>query len=93
MGNSDSQISLVCRHQAAARRPTFPRSNSASLSVSLEAALALVAVSAIAICISGLTHATSKSSHEEKQKFLARVEWLPVTSRSYVTHSLTDGQL
>ena len=35
----------------------------------------------------------SKSSDEEKEKFLAWVEKLPVTSRSYVTHSLTDGQL
>ena len=33
----------------------------------------------------------SKSSDEEKEKFLARVEWLPVTSRLYVTHeSQTD---
>ena len=92
MANSDSQISLACRHQAAARKPTFPRSNSAPQPVSLEAAQTLVAASAIASCISGLPHATSKSSYEEKQKFLARVEWLPVTSRSYVTHSLTHSQ-
>ena len=32
----------------------------------------------------------SKSSDEEKEKFLAWVEWLPVTSRTHVTHSLTD---
>ena len=63
-----------------------------TLPVSLEAAQTLVAASAIASCISGLPHATSKSSYEEKQKFLARVEWLPVTSRSYVTHSLTHSQ-
>ena len=89
MANSDSQISLTCRHQAAALKPTFPRSNSAPPHVSLEAAQTLVAASAIASCVSGLPHVTSKSSDEEKQKFLARVEWLPVTSRSYVTHSLT----
>ena len=89
MANSDSQISLACRHQAAALKPTFPRSNSALPHVSLEAAQTLVAASAIASCVSGLPHVTSKSSDEEKQKFLARVEWLPVTSRSYVTHSLT----
>ena len=88
MDNSNSQISLACRHQAAARKPTFPRSNSAPLPVSLGAAQTLVAASAIASCISGLPHATSKSSYEE---FLARVEWLPVTSRSYVTHSQTDN--
>ena len=29
--------------------------------------------------------AVSKSSDEEKEMFLARVEWLPVTSRSHVT--------
>ena len=86
MANSDSQISL-------ALKPTFPRSNSAPPHVSLEAAQTLVAASAIASCVSGLPHVTSKSSDEEKQKFLARVKWLPVTSRSYVTHSLTDGQL
>ena len=91
MDNSNSQISLACRHQAAARKPTFPRSNSAPLPVSLGAAQTLVAASAIASCISELPHATSKSSYEEKQKFLARVEWLPVTSRSYVTHSQTDN--
>ena len=54
----------------------------------------LVAASAIASCVSGLPHATYKSSdEEEKENFLARVLWLPVTSRSYVTHSLTDGHL
>ena len=52
-------------------------------------AASLVAASAIASCVSGLPHVTSKSSDEEKQKFLARVEWLPVTSRLYVTHALT----
>ena len=91
MTNSDSQISLACRHQAAALKPTFLRSNSAPPHVSLEAAQTLVAASAIASCVSGLPHVKSKSSDEEKQKFLARVEWLPVTSRSYVTHSQSDN--
>ena len=45
--------------------------------------LTLVAASAIASCVSGLLHVTSKSSDEEKEKCLARVEWLPVTSRTH----------
>ena len=49
--------------KAAARKPTFPRSNSASLPVSLEVAQTLVAVSAIASCISGPPHATSKTDN------------------------------
>ena len=52
--------------------------------------LTLVAASAIASCVSELLHVTSKSSDEEKENFLARVEWLPVTFRTHVTHSLTD---
>ena len=51
--------------------------------------LTLVAASAIASCVSELLHVTSKSSDEEKENFLARVEWLPVTSRTHVTHSRT----
>ena len=43
--------------------------------------------SAIANCVSGLPHVSSKSSDKEKEVFLARVEWLPVTSRS---HGRTD---
>ena len=52
----------------------------------------LVAACTIASCVSGLPYVTSKSSDEEKQKFLTRVEWLPMTSRSYVTHALTHRQ-
>ena len=59
-----------------------------------KAAYFTVAASAIASCVSELLHVTSKSSDEEKEKFLARVEWLsPVTSRTHVTHSLTHGQI
>ena len=46
--------------------------------------------SAIASCVSGLPHVSSKSSDEEKEMFLARVEWLPVTSRSHGQMSQTD---
>ena len=53
--------------------------------------LTLVAASAIASCVSELLHVTSKSSDEEKENFLAQVEWLPVTSRTHVTHSLTHS--
>ena len=36
-------------------------------------------------CVSGLPLVSSKSSDEEREVFLARVEWLPVT--------VTDGQM
>ena len=61
---------LVCRHQAAACKPTF-QFNSAHRPFQ---AAALVAANAIASCVSGLPHITSKSSdEEEKENFLARV--------------------
>ena len=41
-------------------------------------------------CVSGLPLVSSKSSDEEREVFLARVEWLPVTFRS---HTVTDGQM
>ena len=49
------------------------------LSSALFKRLTLVAASVIDSCVSWLLHVTSKSSEEEKEKFLARVEWLPVT--------------
>ena len=39
--------------------------------------------SAIASCVSALLHISSKSSDQEKEMFLARVEWLTVTFRSH----------
>ena len=71
MDNSDSRISFVSHHQAAACKPTF-RSN--SVRAALLKRLTLVAASAIASCVSELLHVTSKSSDEEKKKFLARVK-------------------
>ena len=43
----------------------------------------------LSLCVSGLPHVSSKSSDEEKEVFLARVEWLPVTSRSHGSHRPT----
>ena len=51
-------------------------------------AFTLVSASTIASCVSGLPHVTSKFGDEEKENFLALVEWLPVTSRSH-THTRT----
>ena len=51
-------------------------------------AFTLVSASNIASCVSGLHHVMSKFSDEEKENFLALVEWLPVTSRSH-THTHT----
>ena len=48
-------------------------------------------VSLLAVSVGCYVHVTSKSSDEEKEKFLARIEWLPVTSRSYVILSQTDN--
>ena len=45
--------------------------------------------SAITKCVSELLLVLFKSSDEEIEMFLARVKWLPVTSRS---HMVTDGQ-
>ena len=84
MDNCDSLISLVYRHQAAARKPIF-RSN--SVPPPFFKCLTLVCASAIASCVNGLPLVTSKSSDEEKENFLAWVEWLPVTSQ---THGQTD---
>ena len=69
MDNSDYRISLGCHHQAAARNfdlflPRYP----------FKAAYLIVAASTIASCVSELVHVTSKSSDEEKEKLLARIE-------------------
>ena len=47
--------------------------------------------SAIAGCASGLQmpDVTSQSSNAIERNVLAQVEWLPVTSHSHITHSLT----
>ena len=50
-------------------------------------------VSAITCCVSRLPRVSSKSSDEEKEIFLARVESLPVTSRSHVTDGQTTVRL
>ena len=52
--------------------------------------LTLVGASTIASCVSELVDITSKSSGEENEMFLARIEWLPVTSRSHTGTSRTD---
>ena len=90
MDNSDCRILLICHQVAAARKPTL-QSDSAPPPFKV-AYFSLWLVPLLYSCVSWLLHVTSKSSNEEKEKFqLARVEWLPVTSRSYVTHSLTDN--
>ena len=69
----------------AARKPTF-------LSNSVQPPISSGTLVANASCVSGLPHVMSKSSdEEEKENFLAQVEWLPVTSRSYATQSLTHS--
>ena len=40
--------------------------------------------------VSEVSHVSSKSSDEEKEMLLARVEWLPVTSHSHGQTSQTD---
>ena len=92
MDNTDSRISLVCRHQAAARKHTF-RSDSAPSS-SKAAYFHLSLYSSIAGCVSGLPNATSKSSLVEKENFLAQVEWLPVIPCSQrLSYRLTNVRL
>ena len=59
MDNSDSRNSLICRHQAATRKATC-RSNSARRPFQ---AATLVAASAIASCVSGLSHVTSSPAN------------------------------
>ena len=87
MNNLDSRIGLVRRLQAAKYKLT---SRSNFLSRAIAKRLLLSGAGAIAGCVSGLFGVASNSSDPEKEKFfLARVEWLPVTSHS---HARTHGQ-
>ena len=88
MDNSDSRISLICRHRADTRKSTY-RSNSAPLTLSN--GLLSSTASAIACCVCRLPLVSSKSSDEGEETFLAQVESLPVTSHSHVTDRQTDN--
>ena len=87
MDNSDSRISLVCRHQAAVRKPTLrskpapPPFSSGYFSQRL--------VPLPAVLMDCLMYRPSPAMKREKM-FLARVELLPATSRS---HTVTDIQM
>ena len=80
--NSDFRISLVCRHQAAARKSTF-RSTSAQPPFSSGLLLSTL-VPLPAVSVDCLLYRPSPVM-KKKKVFLARVESLPVTSHSHVT--------
>ena len=68
----------------------YPTKQLAVSSRSFKAAyLSLRLVPLLAVSVDGLMQQPSPAM-QRKKKFLARIEWLPVTSHSHVTHSQTD---